>query len=67
MRYLSVFMLSLQNLVCTLHLQYNPFQLGLVLYQGLHSHVWLVVTISDSTAQEVLQPAKSPLALGLCT
>lgn len=60
MRYLSFLKLSLQNPVCTLHLQNNPFQLGLVPYQGLHSHVWLVVTISDNIALGVLQPTKYP-------
>ena len=58
------FMLSLQNLVRILHLYYSTFQLGLVTLQELNSHVWLVVTISDNTGS---RPAKSPLAVGLCT
>lgn len=45
-----LFILSLQNLVCILHIQLSLF--GLATYQVLNSCMWLVSTLLDSTDTE---------------
>ena len=58
MRYISFcfFKLSLQNPVCSLHLQQS--QSALATFQVLSNHAWLVVTTLDSTGLENNEPLK---------
>lgn len=58
--YVLCFILSLQNLVCSLHLQ--PISVQTSQYEVIKSHMWLVITVLDNGGLAGRPKAKCPLS-----